>query len=113
MITIRIRCSAMVMVRHIMNFTGSNEFIRKFLLSGEAMLANTYAKVYYRGGGWYTVSGYSADGSDVHSVINSINELKARGAVLKEGGYYFDEVGDICGTYEEDYVRTPIEDFVF
>ncbi len=67
------------------------------VMNGEAVLVNTYAKAYYRGKGWWAISGYAADGSDVHRVIVQINDLKDHRAVRKEGGQYFNKKGEACG----------------
>lgn len=68
MITIKIRCATAIILQVILDSTN--------LMSGNAVLAFTYAKVYSRGGGWWAVSGYASDGSDTHKVIKLINELK-------------------------------------
>jgi len=81
MITILIRCAQSVMKQLILDVDAN-------LLSGDAVLVFTYAKAYYKGGGWYAISGYAHDGSDVHKVIKMAKEIR-------------------------DYERTPIEDFVF
>jgi len=69
------------------------------LKAGNGVLTITGAKIYSCGGGWYRVSGYAMNGKDVHDIIDLINELMARKAVTKEGGYYFNKDGNICGTY--------------
>jgi len=97
MITILIRTIADVILNNIMIL--DDHTARKSLMSGNAQLTKTYAKVYYRGGGWYAISGYSHDGRDVHEMVDLIKDLDGNGAVLKEGGYYFDKKGAICGTY--------------
>lgn len=94
MITLMIRATFALMMNSILLTDNPNS-----AMNGEAVLVNTYAKAYYRGKGWWAISGYAADGSDVHRVINQINDLRTHKAVLKEGGYYFDEAGSICGTY--------------
>lgn len=97
MITRFIRCSVEVIFSVMLTEDNFNN--RNFLKTGQAVLANTYAKIYSRGKGWYAVSGYASDGSDVYKVVDAINDLVAHNAVLKEGGYYFDKKGAICGTY--------------
>jgi hypothetical protein len=99
MITLMIRTKADVMLNSIMLTSFGDA--REALLSGDAILTKTYSKLYYKGGGWYAVSGYAADGSDVHKLVNQINDLNTANAVLKEGGYYFDKKGEICGTYAD------------
>jgi hypothetical protein len=118
MITIKIRTSAAVMLNSVILVGNLGHAAKKFLMSGNAVLTKTYAKVYYKGAGWYAVSGYAADGSDVHKIITQINDLKRANAVLKEGGYYFDKKGKIVGVYNTpaesiDVARTEIEHFVF
>ena len=81
MITLFIRCKLSIMIQMCLDDNAD-------LLNKEAALAFTYAKIYYRGGGWYAVSGYAADGKDVHRVITQVKAFKV-------------------------YKRTPIEDFVF
>jgi len=104
MITIKIKTTVDVMLNSVVLVGNLGHMAKKFLLSGNAVLTNTYAKAYYRGAGWYAISGYASDGSDVHKVIAQINELKTAKAVLKEGGYYFDKKGKIVGVY-----NTPAE----
>jgi len=70
MITLFIRCTQAIMKQMCV---GDNVN----LLKGNAVLAFTYAKIYYRGGGWYAVSGYAHDGKDVHRVVNLVNDMKA------------------------------------
>jgi hypothetical protein len=118
MITIKIRTTVDVMLNSVVLIGNLGHMAKKFLMSGNAVLAKTYAKVYYKGAGWYAVSGYSADGSDVHKIINQINDLKRANAVLKEGGYYFDKKGKIVGMYNTpaesiDVARTELDNFVF
>jgi hypothetical protein len=40
---------------------------------GDSNLLITGAKAYYRGGGWWAISGYSWDGKDVDDVIDILN----------------------------------------
>jgi hypothetical protein len=94
MITLFIRCTIDLMLNSILLTDTPSK-----VMDGNAVLVNTYAKAYYRGKGWWAISGYASDGSDVHKIINQVNDLKAHKAVLKEGGYYFDKKGNICGTY--------------
>ena len=97
MLTVMIRTNVDVILNHILVDKRQVD-PRELVLSGEALLARSYAKIYYRGGGWYAVSGYASDGSDTMKTVNAIKDL-IKGAVLKEGGYYFDKVGEIVGTY--------------
>jgi len=69
------------------------------LKAGNGVLTITGSKIYYCGGGWYNISGYAANGKDVYHVVDLINELMVRKALTKEGGYYFNKKGDICGVY--------------
>lgn len=39
---------------------------------GEANLVFTGAKAYYRGGGWWAISGYSSSGEDVDKVLDKL-----------------------------------------
>ena len=99
MITIKIRTTADLILNSIM-LAPTSQYARGALLTGCGVLAKTYAKIYYRGGGWYAISGYAADGSDVHPIIDTIKDLKSVSkAVLKEGGYYFNKKGEIVGVY--------------
>ena len=41
-------------------------------VSGDANLLHTGAKAYYRGSGWWNISGYAADDSDVTDIINAL-----------------------------------------
>jgi len=90
MVSITIQCSMAIMMNSVMM---SMTMGRQCLRLSDAVLAKTYAKIYPRGGGWYIISGYAADGSDVYPLIKLIKDLKKHHAVLKEGGYYFDEDG--------------------
>jgi hypothetical protein len=118
MITIKIKTTVDIMLNSVVLVGNLGSMAKKFLLSGNAVLTNTYAKAYYKGGGWYAVSGYAADGNDVHKLIALINDLKRAKAVLKEGGYYFDKKGEITGMYNTpaesiDVARTDLDNFVF
>jgi hypothetical protein len=84
MITLKIRCTVALMLQVCLSDEGTDLNI----LSGDAVLAFTYAKIYYLGGGWYAISGYHHSGEDVHDVIKKLKEFK-------------------------DYERTPEEDFIF
>ena len=94
MITLMIRATFALMINSILLTDNPNS-----AMNGDAVLVNTYAKAYYRGKGWWAISGYASDGSDVHKIVAQVSDLRSHGAVLKEGGYYFDRVGNICGTY--------------
>jgi len=43
-----------------------------FRLTDEEQSAFTYAKFYYKGGGWWRLCGYSADGRDVQQVLSRL-----------------------------------------
>lgn len=116
MITIKIRCAFSVLINSIILTNDRPADVWGFLQSGNGVLTNAYSKLYYRGGGWYAISGYTWNGSDVKPLIDLINELKSANAVMKEGGYYFDETGEICGVYNTEACPcepTPDEEFVF
>jgi hypothetical protein len=81
MITIKIRATLAIMLQMCADVNAD-------LLNGEGHLAFTYAKIYYKGSGWYAVSGYSASGRDVYKVITQVKQLN-------------------------EYERTPEEDFIF
>ena len=97
MITRKIQCALAIILNSVLLDTGESTL--NTLNAGEGVLTKTYAKVYANGSGWYTISGYASDGSDVYPLIELINELKMHYAALKEGGYYFSENGEIMGTY--------------
>jgi hypothetical protein len=68
MITIKIRTTLAIMLQMCADKAVD-------LLNGEAHLAFTYAKIYYRGSGWWAVSGYAASGRDVYKVISQVKNL--------------------------------------
>ena len=73
MITIRIQATMAIMLMVML----TDDPNKSNVLSGNAILAYTYAKIYYLGGGWWAVSGYAADGADTHKVIKAVQKLKA------------------------------------
>jgi hypothetical protein len=42
------------------------------IVVNQEILAYTSAKLYYRGGGWWVISGYSHDGDDVNKLITEV-----------------------------------------
>lgn len=46
----------------------------RFELRDSEQCLFTYAKAYYRGGGWWLIAGYSENGSDVLRVLDALNE---------------------------------------
>lgn len=50
-------------------------YLKDHAKTGGEVCLFTYAKAYYRGGGWWLISGYSSDGSDVAEVLQCLNLL--------------------------------------
>jgi len=43
------------------------------IVKDQAILLTTYAKGYYKGGGWWLVSGYACDHSDTDKVLDALH----------------------------------------
>lgn len=59
---------------------------RRFACRPDEQLTTTGAKMYYRGGGWWFVSGYAFDGADVQRNFKTLHDAAlARGMSMGEG----------------------------
>ena len=52
---------------------------RPLILDGSENMHRSGAKIYYRGGGWWLVSGYHYAGADVDQTIENIEWMKENG----------------------------------
>lgn len=51
----------------------------------------TFSKVYYKGGGWWLIAGYSPDGEDVYRVARKLYYLGARDQKSPNGHFWLSE----------------------
>jgi len=78
---------------------------RPLILDGSENMHSSGAKIYYRGGGWWAVSGYHYAGADMDQTVADINSKKAVSL------WWHSHVNMHCGLIDQDEVQA-VEKFV-